>query len=334
MGARRGRWRSSRRSLRGRWCAGRRYASPGENRLKQVHAGQWGSSAEAGGGKSCQRKAGAGEAGCVAVEREPGAEHGVCGVLSSAIDQGLCAAFGEDRGRVAGVNPHGVVAVGGNEIQCGSKLAKLFGGCAAVKRFRGMEVGHHAIYAQPRRGREAVKERRQRVETHALPRHTGVNFEMDGDGHGGAGCSCGAARTDSGLKPVDVGRIPHDGGEAMRDGSCGFLLPYAAHDQNARARSCGAQGDAFLDAGNAHPHASLLCAQCAGAGEDAVSIGIGLDDGEQVRGSGEAAQQAIIFKKPLAGYLRPYRSSGHRAYCGGSFWEPAGGGGCVDCLPW
>src|SRR5215469_12668051 len=110
------------------------------------------------------------------------------------------------------------------------------------------------------------------------------------------------------LKRLELRRFPDYRREAVCNGRSGFLTPHASHRENVSLWSDSANGSTFFNAGHTQPCTWILRNQNLRAGRSVVPISVGLDDNEHLRLSSKVAEQAVVFKKPRAGNLRPNRS--------------------------
>ena len=220
----------------------------------------------------------------VAIESEPGADHGARSDAASESVKPRGQVLGRldeiDSGGVSGADPGGQDSGGGGLGQGDLELAALR--VAGAGDLGGGEVGHDSVEAQGLRRLNCGNDMPQRAAgPDALTGHSAIDLEVHGDG-GAQGEALGG-----GLEPGDLLDGPEHRRELVLDYGLGVLLGDSAHDQDARlhlrgeAGGCeGAANEATLfDSGDSEP-------LCFGVRENlraalhAVAVGVGLDDSQ------------------------------------------------------
>ena len=167
---------------------------------------------------------------------------------------------------------------------------------------------------------EQCRERRSGCD--ALARHAGVDLHMHREG-----AMRQLALHRFLLEQCDLVRLPHNRREGMVEAGRGFVLPQAAHDQNARPiDNAGgpqrfADGNALLDRGYAKP-ARTGVREHGRAFGGAVPVCIRLHHGQHIHlWPGGGAQPAIVGTQGAGGNLGPDwarvldRNRTHRCLC-------------------
>ena len=143
---------------------------------------------------------------------------------------------------------------------------------------------------------EAREKRRKRFRIGSLAAHAGVDFKMNGEG-----ANIRSAR--GGFKFIELPGIPDDGSEFVADDIVCLAREDAADYEDTCVGAKTARFDAFFDAGDTKPASSG--ANSGGSAElERVTVGIGLDDGEEfnLRASEVGKKTIVIFESAGADF--------------------------------
>ena len=153
---------------------------------------------------------------------------------------------------------------------------------------------------------EAGQSRRKPIQAHPLAAHAGVDFQMHGER-----TSAKARLVRSAFQFVQLPRLPGHGGQVVTHNSLSLAGKNAANHQNPRLGAERAGGYTLLDAANAQP-------ACAGAhhsrsaNAERVAIGVGLDDGQQLRmGRGQGREKPVVVFQEAGVNLNPAGAHWH-----------------------
>ena len=154
-------------------------------------------------------------------------------------------------------------------------------------------MGHDALQPQRRSGNKARHQCTDLIGSNPLAAHAGINFQMQRNR-----TRSRARRAGSRFQLVQLPWLPDHGCKVVANHSRALTGKRAADNQNPRLRAQRACGHALVHVRDAQPPgAGTHHGRSAKA--ERVAVGIGLDNGQQLRlrGGQSAKKTVIVFKK-------------------------------------